>query len=107
MTASIEITRRQALSGLAAASSSLPLASCRTPALAQPTAAGEDQALQLLDSIAENLLWLQPEGATALGIDKERRAPLRSMLADRSAAGQQRIAATLRADLARANALDS
>ena len=62
---------------------------------------------RLLEEIAENLLQLSPEGATSLGIDKDERRTLRSKLGDRSAAGQDRIAATLRADLARVNAIDA
>jgi uncharacterized protein (DUF885 family) len=65
------------------------------------------EASAILDSIAENLLRLSPEGATSLGIDKGERAALRYQLSDRSAAGQQRLAATIRADLARANTIDT
>src|SRR5262249_51243510 len=56
---------------------------------------------------AENLLRLMPESATSLGIDTGTRAALRSQLADRSEEGQQRIANQLRADLERANALNT
>ena len=52
-------------------------------------------------ALAENLLAHNPETATSLGIDKGPRAALRSKLADRSAAGQQALAATLRADYLR------
>ncbi|HET9459061.1 MAG TPA: DUF885 domain-containing protein, partial [Sphingomicrobium sp.] len=72
-----------------------------------PAGPSETQALALLDSIAENLLRLSPESATSLGIDTGARAALRSQLSDRSALGQQRIANTLRADLARAQAFDA
>jgi uncharacterized protein (DUF885 family) len=99
-----EITRREALAGLAA-TAALPFVGA--PAFAQARAAGEAQATALLDNIAENLLWLSPESATSLGIDKDKRAPLRSRLSDRSGIGQQRLAQTLRADLARANAIDT
>jgi len=105
MTSSNMITRRQAVSGIAGAAT-LPLASC-APTLAKRPAATEAEATSLLDSIAENLLRLSPEGATSLGIDKGDRAYLRSQLSDRSAAGQQRVAATIRSDLARANAIDT
>ncbi len=47
------------------------------------------------------------ESATSLGIDKGNRAPLRWRLSDRSGIGQQRLAQTIRADLARANAIDT
>ena len=100
------ISRRQALAGLTA-STALPMVSGCAQKLARSAPTSEAQAVALLDSIAENLLWLQPESATVLGIDKGARAPLRSMLTDRSAKGQQRIAATLRTDLARASAIDT
>jgi uncharacterized protein (DUF885 family) len=83
----------------------------QTPAVPSPPAAtapgiSAAEANALLDSVAENLLRLAPESATSLGIDKGDRAALRSQLSDRSAAGQQRLAATLRADLDRVNAVD-
>jgi uncharacterized protein (DUF885 family) len=62
---------------------------------------------RLLEDIADNLLRLGPESATSLGIDKDERRALRSQLSDRSAAGQERVATTLRADLARLNAIDA
>jgi len=76
-----------------------------TPLSAAP--ASDAEAKALLDAIAENLIRLSPESATSLGIDKGERAALRSQLADRSAEGQRRLADTLRADLARANAIDT
>ncbi len=97
------ISRRDALAGLAA-TSAFPVLS---PAFAQPAAPADAQATALLDSIAENLLRLSPESATSLGIDKGERAGLRSLLSDRSGIGQQRLAQTIRADLARANAIDT
>lgn len=97
----LPLSRREALAGIAA-TSALPLLS--TSALAAP--ASEAQASALLGSIAENLLRLEPGTATALGIDKGARASYRYRLEDRSAVGQARIAATLKADLARAEALD-
>jgi len=96
------ISRREALAGIAA-TGALPLLS--TSALAAP--ATEAQAGALLGSIGENLLRLQPTQATSLGIDKGSRASYRLRLEDRSAAGQARIAATLKADLARAEAIDT
>jgi uncharacterized protein (DUF885 family) len=99
-----QLSRREALAGLAA-TTALPLAS---HAFAQTSAApGDAQATALLDSMAENLLWQSPESATSLGIDKGARAPLRSMLSDRSGIGQQRLAQILRADLARASAIET
>jgi uncharacterized protein (DUF885 family) len=99
------LTRREALAGLAA-TTALPLLASE-PAFAQAAnPASEAEASALLDLIAENILKLYPEQATTLGIDKGARAALKSELADRSGIGQQRLAQTIRADLARANAID-
>jgi uncharacterized protein (DUF885 family) len=99
-----DIPRREALAGLAAGGA-FPFLS--HPALAQASnSAAEAQATALLDSIANNLLRLSPESATSLGVDKGELAYLRSRLGDRSGIGQQRLAQTVRADLARANAID-
>jgi uncharacterized protein (DUF885 family) len=98
----LPLSRREALAGIAA-TGALPLLS--SSALAAP--ASEAQAKALLGSIAENLLRLQPTQATSLGIDTGARAAYRTRLEDRSAAGQARIAATLTADLARAEAIDT
>jgi uncharacterized protein (DUF885 family) len=97
-------SRRQALGMLSAGVATVAFSGSR--AFAQ-TPTGEGQVTALLDSIGENLLALSPEGATSLGIDTGARAKLRSMLADRSQAGQDKLAATLRADLARAEAVDT
>ena len=97
-------SRRQALCLLSAGVASVAITSPRAFAQAP---AGEGQVTALLDSIGENLLALSPESATSLGIDTGARALLRSRLSDRSKAGQDRVAATLRADLARAEAVDT
>ena len=100
------LSRRELLAGTGAATGAVLLSGCATTAPLRGPAT-EAQAGALLDSIAENLLWHSPESATSLGIDKGARAALRSRLADRSAAGQAKLAATLRADLARAEAIDT
>jgi uncharacterized protein (DUF885 family) len=99
-----QFTRRETLTALAA-SVAMPLLAHSEPASAAP--ASEAQAKALLDSIGENLLRLQPTQATSLGIDIGPRAAYRTRLEDRSAAGQANIARTLRADLARAEAIDT
>jgi uncharacterized protein (DUF885 family) len=96
------LSRREALAGLAA-SAALPLVS--SPSWAATPADAE--AGKLLDSIAENLLRLNPEQATSLGIDTGSRAQYRYRLSDSSPAGKERVAANLRSDLARASALDT
>jgi uncharacterized protein (DUF885 family) len=95
------LTRREMLAALASIAA-LPLVSAcggvHTSSAAAPTDADRN-ATMLLDRIGNDLLDLFPESATSLGLDVGARAGLRSRLADRSAAGQQRIAQQLRADL--------
>jgi uncharacterized protein (DUF885 family) len=98
------ITRRQTL-GVLSATAAFPLLARAAPAFAAP--ASEAHAKALLDSMGENLLRLSPESATSLGIDIGPRAPMRYRLTDKSAAGQAHVATTVRADLARAEAIDS
>jgi uncharacterized protein (DUF885 family) len=98
-----ELSRRDTISALAA-TAALPIVAKATPAWAQP--ASDAEASALLNSVAENLLRLYPAQATGLGVDEGPRAGLRWRLSDRSAAGQQRIAANVRADLARVEAVD-
>jgi uncharacterized protein (DUF885 family) len=101
------LSRRDALTALASAAAVPLLAGCAREGAPTPSAATEAEALTLLDDLADGLLRLLPESATSLGIDTGARASLRSQLTDRSAEGQQRIAQQLRADLARASALDA
>ena len=89
--------------GLAA---SLLPACNRTPPEAASAPSGEEAAKTMLDGIGDRLLALAPESATTLGLDTGARAALRSKLADRSRAGQDAIAAQLRADLAEAESID-
>jgi uncharacterized protein (DUF885 family) len=105
----LSFSRRQALGALSVGVAAVALPGCaRTLATSGgPRPASEAEVTALLDSIGENLLALSPEGATSLGIDTGARAYLRSKLADRSMAGQDQLAATLRADLARADAVDA
>ena len=101
-----DLTRRQAIAALGSAAVLPWLPSCAdTPA--SRGSASEETVKTLLDSCADNLLRLQPETATSLGVDKDERQALRSRLSDRSAAGQQVVAETLRDDLARASAVDT
>jgi uncharacterized protein (DUF885 family) len=101
-----ELTRRETVAALAATAAFSLLPGCKAQPGKTGAAAGDADAAKLLDSIAENLLRLSPEGATSLGIDTGNRAALRSQLGDRSPAGQEKLAATLRGDLARADAID-
>jgi uncharacterized protein (DUF885 family) len=104
------LSRRQAVAALASSAAMPLLSGCARTLAEAPAAAAattEAGAAALLDSVADNLLRLQPETATSLGVDKGEHAALRSLLADRSAAGQQRVAEILRTDLARAEAVDT
>ena len=101
-----DLTRRQAIAALGSTAVFPWLPSCAdTPA--SRGSASEETVKTLLDSCADNLLRLQPETATSLGVDKDERQALRSRLSDRSAAGQQVVAETLRDDLARASAVNT
>lgn len=96
------VSRRQTLASFGVGAAGLAIAG---PAAALQTPAKSD-AQTLLDSVADNLIALSPEGATSLGIDTGARAAERGKLSDRSAAGQQAVANTLKADLARVRAFD-
>lgn len=96
------LSRRETLAGLAAsvAASALP---SRTFAAASASPA----VAALLDDAAWRLLALKPEGATSLGLDSGAHSVLRGSLEDRSAAGQAAVAALLRQDMARIEAVSS
>lgn len=101
------LTRREAIASTGAAALLFALPGCARQAPVQ-SAGAYDPAdhMPLVESIGERLLRRQPEQATSLGIDTGEFAALRSQLADRSPAGQARMANTLRADLARVEAVD-
>ena len=99
---SFELSRREAVAAFAA-SAAFPIQAYAAPA----RSATDAQASAILDSFADHLLALSPEGATSLGIDKGKRAALRTRLGDHSAAGQRRLAATVAADLKRAEAINT
>ena len=103
----LSFSRRQALGALSASVATIALPATARAMVQGAAPAGEANVVALLDSIGENLLALSPEGATSLGIDTGPRAHLRAQLADRSQAGQDKVAATLRADLARADAVNA
>ena len=100
-------SRREVVATLSAGAATIALPGCAPKVTGPARIATDPAATSLLDSYAENLLALQPESATSLGLDAAARAALRSRLSDRSPAGQQRIAAILRADLASAQAIDT
>ncbi len=92
----LTLNRRELLATLAVSGSVLALPGCARSLASGPLSSAPET---LLNSIAWQLLELGPEGATALGIDKDAHAGLRAKLGDRSAAGQAKIAATLQAAL--------
>lgn len=100
------LSRREMLAALAAAAAFPLVSACGRDREAVPTTTSDADALHLLDTVANKLLGLFPEQATSLGIDTGGRAGLRARLADRSAAGQQRIVQQLRTDLDRLSAFD-
>ena len=92
-------TRRQTLSMLGAGGAALALNACQPRVAASPATTAD----AFLEGVAWQLLALQPEGATSLGVDTGVHAGLRRELGDRSAAGQARLAAALRSALRGAN----
>jgi uncharacterized protein (DUF885 family) len=100
------ISRRDLVMGVGVAAALNTLPGCAT--LLPPAAPGGDAAAQqLLGDIAEEMLSEYPENATALGLDKDGRASLKSRLADRSLAGNRRRAAAAAVRLDRLKALDT
>lgn len=98
------LSRREALAALLSAAALPLMTDCNNLTTAPPPRSADADALKLLDSIAENLLRLQPETATSLGIDTGERAALRSQLGDRSQAGTRRLAQQVTTDLDLVNA---
>src|SRR5215510_7641905 len=103
------LNRREAIAALLSTATWPLMSGCtREPGpTSTATTTTDEDALKLLDQVADNLLRLGPEGATSLGIDTGARAALRSQLSDRSARGQQQIATQIRTDLERIKALDT
>ena len=105
------LNRREAIAALAATATVPLMNACSdqppsTPPPAAAAAGGAAAAKALLDEIGEHYVRAFPENATSLGVDTGARAGLRSLLTDRSADGQKRIADTVRQDLEKAKAFD-
>jgi uncharacterized protein (DUF885 family) len=94
-----DLSRRQAIAAVTALPV-LTLPGCATVAASGGRSLDEASAAALIDRITDHAMRLSPENATSNNVDKGRWAALKSQLADRSEAGQQRSAATIRADLA-------
>src|SRR5688572_17378900 len=95
------LSRRDLLSLLASATALPLLSACGRGDSSSATPNGD--ALNLLNSVADNFLSTYPETATSLGVDIGAKAALRGQLQDRSTSGQRKIAQQLRADLDRLN----
>ncbi|MGB7656218.1 MAG: DUF885 domain-containing protein [Novosphingobium sp.] len=102
------LSRRQTLTLLGGAASSLAIAGCQTvPGAAGKTGFVQDAAAAaILELLAGKLIELSPESATSLGIDTGANAGLRSRLGDRSPRGQAQIAALLQIGLDNATQFD-
>ena len=75
---SFELTRRETVAALTAGAALAFLPGCKVQSGKTGVGAASDaDAAKLLDSIADNLLRLGPEGATSLGVDTGKRAALR------------------------------
>ena len=81
------LTRRHFLGSAGAVAALQLLPGCA----ARRAAAGGGTAEALLSAMAEQLLAEYPENATALGLDKDARAGLKSKLTDRSLHGRARL----------------
>ena len=94
------LSRRTLLqsSASAAALSVLPAACSRAPA---------DTVSGLLEEITDQILSAYPESATSAGVDTGKYQPLKSLLTDRSPAGQAAIERGVRETLGRLNKIDT
>jgi len=101
------LSRREAIAALVSAATLPLVGGCARGDGSSPPSPNDPDVMKLLDSVADNLLQLQPEAATSLGIDTGARAALRSRLADRSGDGKQRLAKQVKADLDRVNAVET
>jgi uncharacterized protein (DUF885 family) len=91
---------------LAAAGSAAAIEALPGKALASRPATADAAVERLLGEVAEAMLVEYPETASALGIDKGNRAPLKARLADRSLAGRQKHAAAAASRLVRMKAAE-
>jgi uncharacterized protein (DUF885 family) len=100
-----QIDRRFFLASTAAAAAlpALPAAAARA---VRRSAGGDAAAELMLADVAEALLAEYPENASALGLDKVKRAALKSRLTDRSPEGRGRLAGTVRTRLTRFRTVD-
>jgi len=82
----MSLDRRQLLAATAATSLVAASSLTRASTQAAATAPGDAALNRYFDTISEHLLAVSPEGATSLGLDKGKRAALKSQLSDASMA---------------------
>lgn len=97
---------RRTLLGAAGSAAALQLLPSCTTAPTAPAAALTGGADAFLGQVAEDILAEYPENATALGLDKDARTPLKATLTDRSLSGERKHAAATENRLARLRNLD-
>ena len=98
----MELTRRDWIAGAAASTLTVAL-----PVRAQGDAGAADKAVAAtLSRMADAMLLDSPETASGLGVDTGARAALKSLLGDRSAAGQRTIVHHLRTHVATLERID-
>lgn len=104
----MRLSRRAVMQSSAAAAALLAFPACsrRGEKAAKGATAGTGDAGALLDEITEQIFSAYPENASSLGVDTGARAFLKSKLTDRSADGQAKIAADVRATLERLQKID-
>jgi len=101
------LDRRHFLASAGALAALQLLPGCAAGRAAADAAAGGDAPLQrLLAGIAEALLGEYPENASALGLDRDGRAGLKSKLTDRTLEGRATLAGKAAARLAQLRAVD-
>jgi uncharacterized protein (DUF885 family) len=103
----VSYNRRDVIAGAGALAAVAALPACtRTAPKTASSPAADANVSRILGEVAEDLLAEYPENATALGLDKEARAALKSRLTDRSLAGQRRLAANASARLSKLQRID-
>jgi len=103
----MRLDRRELISGAGALAAAGLIPGCAPDRSPAASGEGDAAAQRLLSEVAEELLAEYPENASALGLDKEARAPLKSRLTDRSLAGERRHTAATAERLAKLKAVDS